>query len=143
MGVLGDPSPWYVWDGPLEEFLLGMLSLGKPLEMSLVGVFDHEGRGSRRDIDLPLHRDGEYSQALAEKQGGLYVENSSIDIVGMYCLRAGSEPCWTLVDDAEVNLQRGQALIFDNKRVLHGRRGPVGDRLLLRVWVQRFSGEEH
>lgn len=130
------PDPYYVVsDCSLEQFILGMLSLGKPMELSLVGVFDQEGRGSRRELDLPLHRDGEYSQALADAQGGTYVERPGIDIVGLYCIRSGSGQCLTLVDDAEIELQSRQALVFDNHKVLHGRRGPVGERLLLRMWV--------
>ena len=40
-----------------DDFLLEMLRLGKPIECSLVGVFDEGSgkRGSRREIDLPLH----------------------------------------------------------------------------------------
>lgn len=131
------PSPWYVVESTLEEFILGMLSLGYPLEVSLVGNFDTEGRGSRRDIDLPLHRDGEYSQKLAEAQGGTYVEKADIHVVGLYCIREGSGSCKTLVDDAEIELKKGQALVFDNQKVLHGRKGSVGERILLRFWVRK------
>ncbi len=131
------PASWYVESCTLEEFILGMLDLGYPLEMSLVGVFDDKGRGSRRDIDLPLHRDGEYSQKLAEAQGGKYVEKKDIHIVGLYCLREGGGSCKTLIDDDEVELHKGEALIFDNQQVLHGRKGPVGNRLLIRFWLKR------
>lgn len=134
------PDPWYVVeDLSLEDFLLGMLELGKPLEVSLVGNFDAQGRGSRRDMDLPLHEDGVYSQALTEAQGGTYVDFPGIDIVGLYCLRGSPERCFTLVGDAEVELHKGQALVFDNHRVLHGRRGPVGYRVLLRIWLAQHS----
>ena len=136
-----DPSDllqnWYIRKSTLEEFVLGMLSLGYPLEVSLVGNFDTEGRGSRRDINLPLHRDGEYSQKLAEKQGGQYVEKKNIHIVGLYCIREGGGVCKTLVDDDEVELKQGEGLVFDNQKVLHGRKGEVGNRILLRFWVQR------
>lgn len=133
-----NPDPWYVVsDSSLEEFIEGMLALGTPLETSLVGVFDQEGRGSRRDVDLPLHRDGEYSQKLAEVQGGIFVEKKDIHIVGMFCIREGTSPCVTLLGEEEVCIQKNQALVWDNQRLLHGRRGRVGDRLLLRVWIQR------
>ena len=50
------PDPFYViYGATLEEFLLGMLQLGRLIETSIVGVFEHAGRGSRRDIELPLH----------------------------------------------------------------------------------------
>ncbi len=136
------PDPWYVQAMSADEFLLGMLSLGAPLDASLVGAFDDPaatGRGSRRDVDLPLHRDGVRSEALAAIQGGVYVERPGVDVVGLYCLREGDAPCFTTLscDDAlaEVCLKRGEALILDNNRVSHGRRGPVGSRVLLRVWV--------
>lgn len=131
-------NSWYLWNGTLEEFILGMLELGKPLEISLVGVFDKDlnGRGSRRDIDLPMHRDGEYSAELAKVQGGMYIEKKNIDIVGLYCIRDGEEKCVTLIDDNEIELKAGQAVIFNNKNVLHGRKGQVGSRLLLRMWIQ-------
>lgn len=120
----------------IEKFLLGMLSLGYPLDVSLVGVFDESGRGSRRDIELPLHKDGVYSESLAKIQGGEYVEQKNIDFVGMYCI-VEEENCITLLENQEVILKKGQALIFDNNRILHGRQGLVGKRLLLRMWVKR------
>jgi len=116
-----------------DDFLLEMLKLGKPIETSLVGVFDKQGRGSRRDIDLPLHRDGDYSVATAIKH--------SIDWVGLYCIKGGKAT--TLIEDngklKEFNLQEGQAIILDNKLCRHGRKGKVGDRLLLRVWIENES----
>lgn len=116
------------------EFVEEMLVLGKPLETSLVGVFDVEGRGSRRDIELPMHRDGEYSGA----HGGS-INAEAIKYVGLYCLREGNEPCLTLVhyhgSEHEIDLKRSDALILDNNRVTHGRRGVVGARLLIRMWV--------
>jgi Taurine catabolism dioxygenase TauD, TfdA family len=129
------PDPYYIVKMPLDEFILGMLELGTPLETSIVGVFDTEGRGSRRDIDLPLHQDGVYSEALAKAQGGTYVAKEGIDIVGLYCIRGGDDSCVTIVDDQEIVLQAGEALVFDNHQVLHGRRGSVGERILLRVWI--------
>jgi len=117
-----------------DDFLLGMLKLGKPIETSLVGAFDKQGRGSRRDIDLPLHRDGDYSIAKA-------IEHS-IDWVGLYCIREGE--AMTLIEDGyevkEINLKKGQAIIFDNRICRHGRKGRVGDRLLLRVWIEDETG---
>ena len=117
-----------------DNFLLEMLKLGKPIETSLVGAFDKQGRGSRRDIDLPLHRDGDYSIATAIQH--------SIDWVGLYCIKGGKAT--TLVEDngelREFNLQEGQAIILDNKLCRHGRRGKVGDRLLLRVWIENEDG---
>ena len=139
-----DPISYYTRQSTLEEFILGMLALGKPLETSIVGVFDEDehGRGSRRDIELPLHRDGEYSQALAEVQGGTYVAKEGIDIVGLYCIQEGTEACYTVLEwpnnfRAEVDLKKGEALVFDNHNLVHGRKGPVGDRLLLRMWIKR------
>lgn len=142
-----EPLPWYTDWLTAREFLLGMLTFGKPLELSVVGAFEEKEapgvRGSRRDIELPPHRDGVYSAQLAAAQGGTYVEKPGIDIVGLYCLRGGTEPCFTTIcaeDGAElaaVNLSAGQALIFDNRLVLHGRRGLVGDRVVLRMWIQR------
>ena len=119
-----------------DDFLLEMLKLGKPIECSLVGVFDEGSgkRGSRREIDLPLHRDGDYSVAKA-------IEHS-IDWVGLYCIREGE--AMTLIEDKgevkEINLKKGQAIIFDNKLCRHGRTGRVGNRLLLRVWIEDETG---
>ena len=36
-----------------------------------------------------------------------------------------------------VILQTGQAVIMNNKNVIHARKGTVGDRLLLRVWIEK------
>ena len=74
-----------------DAFRLEILRLGKPIECSLVGVFDEGSgkRGSRREIDLPLHRDGDYSIAKA-------IEHS-IDWVGLYCIREGE--AMTLIED--------------------------------------------
>lgn len=145
VALLTKPDPWYLTAINADDFLLGMCQLGTPLDVSLVGAFDQSGtvgRGSRRDMDLPLHRDGVHSAALAAAQGGVYVERPGIGIVGLYCLRSGTDPCFTTLStndttaEQSINLGAGQALIFDNTKLYHGRRGPVGDRVLLRVWVQ-------
>jgi len=87
-----------------------------------------------------LHRDGIYTQAIADMQSGKYVEKPNVDIVGMYCVRTNNAPCFTTISvdgetiDHEVNLQAGQALVWDN-RLWHGRHGPVGKRLLVRFWT--------
>ncbi len=138
---------WYVEDFPtLDNFILEMLKIGTPIEASIVGVFDPKGkgRGSRQEMDLPLHRDGEYSKDLADAQGGHYVDTpGGVDIVALYCIREGDENCETLIkpDDSDevipIMLKRGQALVFDNRRVLHGRRGAVGSRILMRIWLRR------
>jgi hypothetical protein len=131
------PNSWYTLSCTLEEFILGMLTLGHPLEISLVGNFDKTGRGSRRDIELPLHQDGQYSEELAKAQDGFYIEKKDIDIVGLYCIKDDpSAKCITIVDNAEIELQKGQAVIFDNRKVFHGRKGQVGERLLLRFWIK-------
>ncbi len=140
--------PWEVKQCSIEEFLVGMSSLGTPQEIQMVGSFaradDTTVRTAHRDVDLPLHRDGIYTQAIADMQGGKYVERPNVDIIGMYCVRAGDEPCYTLVSEdgqkviAEVNLKAGEALVMDN-RLWHGRRGPVGKRLLIRFWVTKAA----
>lgn len=111
----------------LEEFIFKMLSYGKPLETSLVGAFDDEGRGSRRDIDLPLHRDGDYSTEFKDK----------IDYVGLYCLRGGDAETIIEFENKvkKIRLKPKEAIIFNNKLCRHGREGIVGDRVLLRVWI--------
>ena len=143
-----NPDPYYIANYlSVDEFILDMLELGKPLEVSLVGVFDDEGRGSRRDIELPFHRDGEYSEAMAKSQGGYHTPAKDIDIVAMYCLRSDpSKNCFTSINyedkTAQISLMVGDALIFDNKRVTHGRVGEVGERLLLRMWIKREEVNE-
>lgn len=116
-----------------DQFILEMLKLGKPIETSLVGVFDNEGRGSRRDVDLPLHRDGDYSKDIAAKH--------SIDYVGLYCIKGGESKTILEVDgqEIELTLKERQAIIMNNKNIRHARKGPVGDRLLLRVWIEKES----
>jgi len=119
-----------VEDTTADQFIIDMLKLGKPIETSLVGVFDSEGRGSRRDVDLPLHRDGDYSKDIAAKH--------SIDYVGLYCIKGGESKTILEVDgqEIELTLKERQAIIMNNKNIRHARKGPVGDRLLLRVWIE-------
>jgi len=136
------PDPWFKTTVPsLEEFVFGMLTLGKPVETFLVGAFSDTGRGAQRDMGLVMHRDGEYDAQLAKDQGGMYVEHpGGVDIVGFYCLR-DNPLCETLVKYSasaivhSIVLKKGEALILDNRRVQHARSGPVGDRLLLRIWI--------
>ena len=142
-------GPWEVKTLTIEEFLVGMSSIGTPQEIQMVGSFaradDTTVRTAHRDVDLPLHRDGIYTKAIADMQGGKYVERPNVDIIGMYCVRTNDgRPCYTTVSEdgktivAEVNLQAGQALIMDN-RWWHGRRGEVGKRLLIRFWVTKSA----
>lgn len=116
-----------------DNFILEMLKLGKPIETSLVGVFDSEGRGSRRDVDLPFHRDGDYSKEVASKH--------SIDYVGLYCIKGGESKTLLEVEEKEIELtlKEGQAIIINNKNIRHARKGPVGDRLLLRIWIEEVK----
>ena len=101
-----------------DQFILEMLKLGKPIELSLVGVFENEGRGSKRDIELPFHRDGDYSKDIAAKH--------SIDYVGLYCIKGGETETIIKVESTgqehSIVLKEGQAVIMDNKAVLHARR---------------------
>lgn len=116
-----------------DNFILEMLKLGKPIETSLVGVFDSEGRGSRRDVDLPFHRDGDYSKEVASKH--------SIDYVGLYCIKGGESKTLLEVEgkEIELTLKEGQAIIINNKNIRHARKGSVGDRLLLRIWIEEVK----
>lgn len=116
-----------------DDFILEMLKLGKPIETSLVGVFETEGRGSKRDVDLPFHRDGDYSKDIAEKH--------SIDYVGLYCIKGGDAKTLLEVEGQEIEmiLEEGQALIMNNKNIRHARKGPVGNRVLLRIWIEKES----
>ena len=115
-----------------DQFILEMLKLGKPIELSLVGVFEKEGRGSKRDIELPFHRDGDYSKDIAEKH--------SIDYVGLYCIKGGETETVIKIESTgeehSIVLKEGQAVVMNNKTVLHARKGNVGDRLLMRVWIE-------
>lgn len=140
-------QPWQVLDLSVEDFLAGMSELGTPQEIQMVGSFaadpnDPTIRTAHRDTDLPPHRDGIYTQAIADMQGGMYVEKPNVDIVGMYCVRDNDAPCYTVFyeDEAgknelgEEDLRAGQAVIWRNT-LWHGRRGAVGKRLLIRFWV--------
>ena len=129
---------WYILDNiSCDDFVLHMLTLGKPVETSIVGAFDKEGRGSRRDIELPLHRDGDYSSKKAKHNNEIF--NKKIDIVGLYCIREGEAKTQIKVgeDITEITLKKNQGIIFDNMKCLHGRTGKVGDRILLRVWIEK------
>src|ERR1700675_863669 len=114
-------GPWEVKKLSTLEFLIGMSSLGTPQEIQMVGSFaradDETVRTAHRDVDLPLHRDGIYTKAIADMQQGKYVERPNVDIIGMYCVRAnGDQPCWTTISEDgvaivhEVNLQAGECL---------------------------------
>lgn len=137
-------GPWEVKSLTIEEFLIGMSALGTPQEIQMVGSFaradDTTVRTAHRDVNLPFHRDGIYTEAIADMQDGKYVARPNVDIIGMYCVRANDEPCYTLVSEdgktiaAEVNLKAGEALVMDN-RWWHARRGAVGTRLLIRFWI--------
>ena len=134
-------TPWVILDDiTCDEFILEMLKHGKPTETSLVGAFEDVGRGSLRDVDLPMHKDGDYSRRAAEKNGKEF--SKIADIVGLYCIREGTTSTQIQVDGenevSSVVLKKGQALIFDNNKCLHGRKGPVGDRVLLRIWIDSF-----
>lgn len=142
-------GPWEVKKLTIEEFLVGMSELGTPQEIQMVGSFaradDASVRTAHRDVDLPLHRDGIYTKAIADMQQGKYVERPNVDIIGMYCVReSGLGQCYTTVSEdgekivAEINLKAGECLIMDN-RWWHGRRGAVGKRLLIRFWVTKSA----
>ena len=133
-----DDQVWYMMnDLTCNEFITHMLTLGKPTEVSLVGVFDEEGRGSRRDVDLPYHRDGEYSAKVAKKNNQEF--DKKVDIVGLYCIKSGESK--TLIKHnekvSEIILKENQGIIFDNQKCLHSRTGPVGNRILLRLWIEK------
>ena len=38
---------------------------------------------------------------------------------------------------SEISLKTNQGIIFDNQNCLHSRTGPVGDRILLRIWIEK------
>lgn len=122
-----------------DQFLIMMSQLGRPEEITLVGVFDKFGRGSRQDVALPLHHDGDYSARKAAEKGLPF--DKKIDIVGLYCIKGGETATQIESDGvvSEIVLKAGEALVFDNRKCRHGRTGSVGDRLLLRVWLERYS----
>lgn len=145
-------KPWQVVEMTAADFLLDMAALGTYQDINLVGAYadpnDQAVRTAHRDIDLPFHRDGIFTQSIADLQGGMYIEKPNVDVVGMYCLRDNFQgihqhlPCYTILSEdeaatkvlAEVDLRPGQALIWDN-RLWHGRRGAVGSRVLIRFWT--------
>lgn len=140
-------NPWQVLTLTVEDFLVEMSTLGTPQEIQMVGAFaadpdDPTVRTAHRDTDLPFHRDGIYTQAIADMQGGMYVEKPDVDVIGMYCVRGNGDfvSCFTTISEdgvneiAAVDLQPGEAIIMDN-RLWHGRRGPVAERLLIRFWT--------
>lgn len=127
----------------LSGFVLSMLDrFGTPVETLLVGAFHNEGRGAQRDMELDMHQDGIRDPTLARRQGGSYVEHPDVDIVGFYCLREDKD-CTTFVQEIggdtihSIKLKTGGALILDNRRVRHGRKGEVNDRVLFRIWMTR------
>lgn len=125
---------WYILDNiNCDEFILHMLKLGKPTETSLVGSFDKEGRGSRRDIELPFHKDGDYSRINE-------IFDKKVDIVGLYCIKGGEAKTLIKYNEEiiEICLKENQAVIFDNNKCYHSRTGKVGDRILLRVWIDNY-----
>ena len=118
-----------------DDFLKDMVLLGKPLETSLVGSFDKEGRGSRKDCELPFHRDGDYTTEYKDR----------VDIVALYCIKSGKTETLIELSNGDVKsiiLQRGECILINNKRCRHSRRGRVGDRLLLRVWIEEDLNNE-
>jgi uncharacterized membrane protein len=131
-------NPWiFIENTNADDFLKEVLKLGKPTEVSIVGAFGKEGRGSTQDIGLPLHFDGEYSARKAAEKGLTF--DKKIDILALYCLKDGDTITvleWN-GNIANIILKAGQALIIDNKICRHGRIGKVGDRMLLRIWIER------
>lgn len=126
-----------------DDFLLKCLEIGKPSETTLIGVFDNSGRGSRREIELPLHQDGDYSAKKAREAGLTF--DKKVDYVALYCVKGNEDAVTVVKHDDEVLefvLKPNQALIFNNKKCYHGRRGTIGDRLLLRVWIETIDGVE-
>ncbi len=137
------PDPWYVLtDYSMRAFVLGMLALGNPVETLLVGAFYKEGRSAQRDMPLVMHQDGVRNEQLERDQGVPYVENPDVDFVGMYCLRGKPETVTYLrvlgeIQMHEIVLETGQGLVWDNRRVEHGRSGPVGNRVIQRMWIKK------
>ena len=136
--MLSEQNPWELLNFPnADEFLKYVITLGKPTEITLVGAFGKEGRGSTQDMDLPLHFDGDYSARKAAEKGLTF--DKKIDILALYCIKSGDTVTNLEWHDnlASIILKEGQALIVDNRLCKHGRTGTVGDRLLLRVWIER------
>ena len=136
--MLSEQNPWELLNfHNADEFLKYVITLGKPTEITLVGAFGKEGRGSTQDMDLPLHIDGDYSARKAAEKGLTF--DKKIDILALYCIKSGDTVTNLEWHDnlASIILKEGQALIVDNRLCKHGRTGGVGDRLLLRVWIER------
>ena len=136
--MLSEQNPWELLNfHNADEFLKYVITLGKPTEITLVGAFGKEGRGSTQDMDLPLHFDGDYSARKAAEKGLTF--DKKIDILALYCIKSGDTVTNLEWHDnlASIILKEGQALIVDNRICKHGRTGGVGDRLLLRVWIER------
>ena len=136
--MLSEQNPWELLNfHNADEFLKYVITLGKPTEITLVGAFGKEGRGSTQDMDLPLHFDGDYSARKAAEKGLTF--DKKIDILALYCIKSGDTVTNLEWHDnlASIILKEGQALIVDNRLCKHGRTGGVGDRLLLRVWIER------
>lgn len=138
--MISENNPWeLIPETNADEFLRYVLTLGRPSETSIVGSFGSEGRGSTQDMDLPLHFDGDYSARKAAEKGLQF--DKKIDILALYCIKGGDTVTnleWN-GNYASIVLKDRQALIVDNKLCRHGRTGAVGDRLLLRVWIERFK----
>jgi len=138
--MLTPENPWtFIENTNADEFLKEIVKLGKPTEITVVGVFGNQGRGSTQDMELPLHHDGDYSARKAAEKGLTF--DKKIDILALYCLKGG-DTITTLEWNGnykEVCLKTGQALIVDNKLCRHGRKGIVGDRLLLRAWIEKTN----
>ena len=138
--MISENNPWeLIPETNADEFLRYVLTLGRPSETSIVGSFGSEGRGSTQDMDLPLHFDGDYSARKAAEKGLQF--DKKIDILALYCIKGGDTATnleWN-GNYASIVLKDRQALIVDNKLCRHGRTGAVGDRLLLRVWIERIK----
>lgn len=125
-------SSWEIFNNiSAEDFIMKAISYGNPIETSLVGAFDPEGKGSRRDMELPLHRDGDYTTEFKNK----------IDYVCLYCVNPGDAV--TIIKDEydvihRINLKKNEGIIIDNKLCLHAREGLVRDRVLLRIWIKKI-----
>lgn len=112
-----------------DDFLKEIILLGNPLETSLVGNFDKKGRGSRRDCDLPFHKDGDYTTKY----------KGEIDIVALYCIKSGDTKTLIELPDGTIEsfiLKEKDCILINNKTCRHSRSGKIGDRLLLRVWIK-------
>ena len=137
--MLSEQNPWELLNFPnADEFLKYVITLGKPSEVSIVGAYSKEGRGSTQDMELPLHFDGDYSARKAAEKGLPF--DKKIDILALYCIKSNPNTVTILEWDgnlANIILTEGQALIIDNRICKHGRTGTVGDRLLLRIWIER------